>query len=211
METSALGVSLVIISALIGALIGPIILEWQRRRSDRELRIQIARQKPYVDFAVAVEQVQLDLDLLISGRAVENSLLLSHFRMMEEARSWLDLEGTQSVRVWAYRCRISITKLCTYFEDHDRRSHFRTKLHEARSAFVKHARAEVGLVKTPTAPVPVDNDEDLGSAHEQWLEVPYEIEDVEAALGIVSTEFGSWKIPQFQDSRLKIVAIKRKS
>lgn len=211
METSALGVSLVIISALIGALIGPIILEWQRRRSDRELRIQIARQKPYVDFAVAVEQVQLDLDLLISGRTAENSLLFTHFRMMEEARSRLDLEGTQSVRVWAYRCRIAISKLCTNFDDPERRTHFRQKLHQARSEFVQHSRAEVGLVKTPIPPLPLNEGEDSGRAHVRWLDAPYRIEDVDTALGIDSTEFGSWKIPQFRDSRLKIVAIKRSS
>ena len=178
-------------TTLIGAILGPQFLDKRRRLLDQQIREQNARERPYVDFATAVERTQLDLDMLASGVEIDHEQYVTNFRRMEEARSVLDLVGTQSVRVWAYRCRISITSMNRDFHLPDRRNHYRNKLHEARAEFVTYGRAEVGVV-TETPPTPVSASEDSAASHLRWLDDDIDDVDAKRAVGVSLVEFEMW-------------------
>ncbi|MCO5223219.1 MAG: hypothetical protein M9947_16845 [Thermomicrobiales bacterium] len=194
MDTQLLITTIVaLITTLTGALAGPLLLDWRKQSRDRLLRREVTRERPYLDFAAAVEQIQLDLDLMAEGYDVDRTEYLRHFTSMEEARSNIDLIGTLSARVWAYRCRLAISGMNRSLQSSlGTRTHYRAKLHDARSAFITQARSELRLTED-LAPPPIDPNEDTATGHERWLELDATPNAAEA-VRVAYAELEAWLV-----------------
>ena len=198
-----LGAIVALLTTLFGALVGPALLERRQARWNDEFRRRQAREHPYIEFVNAVERIQLSLDLRAAGLALDRSAYLSEFRQLEEARAPIDLVGTVSTRVWAYRCRLAISgmdRILLKCGPGQEGILYRAKLHEARSNFVKYARAELSYVLAPT-PEPTDTNEDSADGHDRWLHSDASA-NAEEAVRVPYAELSSWGVPALQEPGL---------
>ena len=93
--------------------------------------------------------------------------------MMESHRAIIDLIGSEPVRVWAYRCRLAASEVNSNLTNGntDLAFRYRAKLHDARSAFVRNCRPEVGIAADDSVTRPEHWLNDFGNdteSHEAW-------------------------------------------
>lgn len=179
-----------IAATLVGTLSGPALLERRKSRESLALRERTLREGPYTDFISALEDLQLTLDERARGRAYSEDSYGATFRLLERSRARIDLLGTDTTRIWSYRCRLTVSGMERALElNNDEGSHYRAKLHEARKYFVGQARIELSNAIT----IPVSSgSEDSASGHESWLKrTPSD--DALAAITVAYAELTAWR------------------
>jgi hypothetical protein len=146
-----------------------------------------------MEFANAIERIQLSLDLRVAGYEMDRNEYLSEFREMEAARARVDIVGTLTTRVWSYRCRLAVSGMERVLREHGPDGGtYRAKLHEARFRFVNEARAELGFSDAPLAQT--DAAEDSAAGHEEWLQSGATA-DARTAVLVPYAELSSWGFP----------------
>lgn len=175
-----------VLGTLVGAIGGPVVADWRRRRGDSSDYSLRSRVQVYRDFAATIEGLQLLIDSLLASddpklAAAASSRFSKLLRECEIQRAHIDVVGSAPVRGWAYRSRLCIEEAYGFLSMNDltaaRRA--RQKLHDARKMYVESARDEVGVA--PRAP------DLLASGHDSWLREPPSA-DAAHATGLIVRE-----------------------